>query len=714
MEVNQKVGSQNCRIMLPSSYTPLLVIASLFIATLASYTALDITSRISSASTRRARYLWLAGGAVAMGVGIWSMHFVGMLSFSLPIPLGYDLETTLFSLLIAVIVSFFTLNLMSAQSLSNRRLIVSGVLLGAGISAMHYLGMHAMQMHPAIQYDPFLVSISIAVAMAAATTALWLAYFLRARQGVRAQAWMIAAACVMGLAIAGMHYIGMAAAGFPEGAVCMAATEISTHWLALVTGITTLSILCLTLVLSMLNRRMEARTADYIESLKTVNQRLHHQATHDSLTGLPNRVLLFERVQHAIDAAHRSTRLFAVYFIDLDDFKGINDTQGHAAGDEVLKQITERLRAAVRKEDIVARLGGDEFVVMVEHLPDSEMAAHIAEKLFNCFQTDLYTSHGALRMSSSMGVAIYPQDGNNVDELLSHADAAMYEAKSTGRNSYHFFEHKMNEASLRAIEIQRALVAAVTDNQFYLEYQPKFSSTDNAILGAEALLRWRHPRLGNVSPAEFIPIAERSGQINAVGNWVLHEVCRQLQEWERAVRQAVRIAINLSQVQLRAASLVESIVSITQHYGITPQQVMFEITETAAMQNAQETMRTVERLQELGFELSIDDFGTGYSSLSYLQKFGVQEMKVDRSFIDSITATEKNRAIVAAIIRLAHSLNMKVVAEGVETPEQLAVLRQLNCDQTQGYLQARPMSGDDLINLVDATQQTAAIEPEEH
>lgn len=698
--------------MLSSSYNPSLVLASLFIATLASYTALDLSGRISSAAHQKRRGYWLAGGAASLGMGIWCMHFVGMLSFSLPIPLGYDMGITIFSLVIAVVVSYFTLLLMSVKRLSVKHLAVGGGLLGAGISSMHYMGMHALQMHPAIQYDPLLFAISVLVAMLAATAALWIAYRLRAERGGHRYVWHLAAAIVMGMAIAGMHYIGMAAAGFPDGSICMAAQDISTHWLALATGGTTFSILCITLVLSVLDRRMEARTEEYIASLQNVNEELQYQATHDALTGLPNRVLLFERIQHAIDAAHRGTNLFAIYFIDLDGFKAINDTLGHAAGDAVLKQFAMRLKQSVRKEDIVARLGGDEFVVMVEDIPDVDMAAHIAEKLFNCFHKDFALDYGNLQVTPSMGVALYPEDGQNVDELLSHADAAMYEAKTNGRNGYRFFEASMNEATLRAIEIQRALPAAITDKQFQLQYQPKFDGKTGEILGAEALLRWYHPQLGTVSPTEFIPIAERSGQIGRVGEWVLEEVCRQLRAWDNAGMKTIRIAINLSQVQLRAPRLVEEILGITKHYQISPHMLMFEITETAAMQNAEDTMHTVDRLQQAGFKLAIDDFGTGYSSLSYLQQFGVQQMKVDRSFIRDLTSTAKSRSIVAAIIRLAHSLDMEVVAEGVETSEQLELLQQLECDQTQGYLLARPMDGSSFIDLLNGGEQSRVCVPE--
>jgi diguanylate cyclase len=695
--------------MLQSTYSPLLVLASLFIASLASYTTLDLASRISSLRRRAHRIYWLTGGAVSMGFGIWCMHFVGMLSFSLPIPLGYDLGITAASLLIAILVSYFALHLVTQGDLSHARLAASGTVMGSGIAAMHYTGMAALKMMPSIQYNPAIFALSVIIAILASTAALWIASTLRFKSGGHAYRWRLGAALIMGLAITGMHYTGMAAANFPEGAVCITASGVSTNWLALTIMGATFSILTITLVLSLLDARLEIRTDAFIRSLENANEKLQHQATHDALTGLPNRLLLFERVQQAINAADGMDSRFAIYFIDLDGFKSINDALGHAVGDALLKTLAERLKQRVRKEDIVARLGGDEFVVMVESVPDVGMAVHIAEKLFECFNGDLIADHASMRISPSIGIALYPDDGVTVDDLLNHADAAMYEVKNSGRNSYRFFEAAMNTATTRAIEIQRGLPAAIRDGEFFLQYQPKFDCGSGQILGAEALLRWRHPQLGMISPAEFIPIAERSGHIIEVGQWVIEEVCRQLRAWEETGLKTMRIAVNLSQIQLRTPRVVEHILAITTRHGVAPAMLMFEITETVAMQNADETMRTIDLLQQAGFDLAIDDFGTGYSSLSYLQQFGVQQMKVDRTFINNLTNTPKGRSIVAAIIRLAHSLDMEVVAEGVETQAQLAMLQELNCDQTQGYLLARPMNGSDFIALLNKGTSQAAI-----
>jgi diguanylate cyclase len=690
--------------MLHPTYDLSLVVLALFVATLASYTTLNLADRISTLQVKAHRNYWLTGGAISMGLGIWCMHFVGMLSFSLPIPLGYDLALTAASLLIAVVVSYFALQLVTQKDLSAKRLAISGTLMGFGIAGMHYTGMAALKMYPAIQYRPTVFALSVAVAVVASTAALWIASTLRSGKIKNVILLRLGAALIMGCAIVGMHYTGMAAADFSENSICMSASGISTPWLALTVAGVTFSILTITLLLSVLDARLQVKTTAYVESLKSVNEKLQYQAMHDSLTGLPNRVLLFERIQHEIDSAERTQKHFAIYFIDLDGFKAINDSLGHSAGDAVLKELATRLKQTVRKEDIVARLGGDEFVVMVGSIPDAGMAGHIAEKLFECFKTDFIPDQASLRISPSIGIALFPLDGVTVDELVSHADAAMYDAKATGRNNYRFFESAMNTAMKRAIEIQRSFPSAMQQGEFFVLYQPKFDCSNDQILGAEALLRWKHPSFGLISPVEFIPIAERSGQIIALGQWVIEEVCRQLRSWRRAGLATSKIAINLSQIQLRSPTIVQEIIAVTGKYGISPSELIFEITETVAMQDAEATMTAIEHLQDAGFKLAIDDFGTGYSSLSYLQQFGVQQMKVDRSFINNLTTSEKGQSIVAAIINLAHSLNMEVVAEGVETKDQLAILKTLKCDQTQGYLLGRPMASADLAKLIQSGQ----------
>jgi diguanylate cyclase (GGDEF)-like protein len=692
--------------MLQGSYSLPLVLASLFIASIASYTTLDLAERIRVLRNLNHRVYWLAGGALSMGLGIWSMHFIGMLSFSLPIPLGYDTSITTLSLLIAVAIAYFALDIATRHQLSWSRNVLSGALLGLGISAMHYSGMAAMRMDPGISYTPWILALSVVIAMVAATAALRLAHCLRGRKGLTFWLYRPAAALVMGLAITGMHYTGMAAANFPLDSICRAARDVDNNWLALSVGGATFGILALTVVMSFLDARLESHTAHFIRRLK-------HQATHDALTGLANRKHLTERLQDAFAEHQARTERFALFFIDLDGFKAINDSFGHSTGDAVLKDVAQRLTAAVRRHDLVARFGGDEFVVLIEDVGSMEDVEQIGDKLIAAFGAEFELPDINMMLSPSIGISVYPDHGDSVDVLLGRADAAMYEVKASGRNHYRFYEEAMSASTIRKIKIQQGLVAAIREGQFYLLFQPKFDCRDGALVGAEALLRWRHPELGMVSPGEFIPIAEKSGHIIAVGNWVLEQVCVQLSMWEAQGDSQLQIAVNISPVQLRAPSLVDDILAITQRHRVDPASIMLEITESAAMHNAELTHATIEKLKAAGFMLAIDDFGTGYSSLSYLQEFGIHQLKVDRAFVNALNKADgKGHAVVSAIIGLAHALGLEVVAEGVETEAQLDVLKRLHCDQIQGFLLGTPMPSGELRRLAEERVAGTGTAPE--
>lgn len=678
------------------TYNSALVFLSIVVACFASYTALDLARRIGSLATARYRRFWLGGGAFALGVGIWSMHFIGMLAFAMPIPLGYDFLLTLLSLLIAIAVSLLVLHTVSGAHLSLGRLLVSGILMGMAIAMMHYTGMAAMRMEPGIHYIPWIFIASVLIAVVASFAALWIAFHLR-RDGQRHPSLrQFAAAVVMGLAIAGMHYTGMAAAVFAPNSICLSAAGMSTHWVA--AGVTggALAILTITLLLSILDARMESATGKLAHSLQRANEKLMHQATHDALTDLPNRALLVDRIQHAIHAARRSSHQCAVLFLDLDGFKTVNDSLGHTKGDLLLQGVAQRIRSALRDEDMMARAGGDEFVVLIEDMRLSNEAASICQKIIAAMDRHFDLAGTSVRITVSIGVAIFPSDGETVQSLLANADAAMYEAKQSGKNGYRYFESSMNASASRTLQIQVALREAIGSQQLHLNFQPKLSNDGRRLLGAEALLRWTHPELGAIPPAEFIPIAESAGLITPIGQWVLEAVCRQLCIWQEEGRPPIPIAINLSPQQFRQPDLAEYIFHLISGYGLTPRAFMLEITETVAMENAEKNILILRKLHAMGFDVAIDDFGTGYSSLSYLRQFQAQQLKIDMTFIRGLEqGTGEGKAIVAAIIALGHALNMDVVAEGVETPAQFALLNQMGCDQVQGYLFGRPVRADD-------------------
>ncbi|MFM0395592.1 putative bifunctional diguanylate cyclase/phosphodiesterase [Paraburkholderia phytofirmans] len=680
-----------------SSYNLWLVTISFVVATLASYTALDLTGRIFLLASARLRHVWRLGGAAALGVGIWSMHFIAMLAFSLPIPLGYDFATTAASLGLAIGASYLALFVTTRQRLTAGRLLAGGVLMGFGIAGMHYTGMAALQMAPGIHYQPGWFAASLAIAIGASTAALWMARALSnddARHVVRKR---LGAALVMGVAISGMHYTAMAAADFMPGAICGAAKGVNATWLATSVTLLTFAVLTVTLMLS----RFDARNAFLIGAVSRLNGQIVRLATLDTLTGLPNRSTLTDRMERAILSARRQRTLFAILFMDLDGFKTINDSLGHSIGDQVLTAFAQRLLQCVRETDTVARLGGDEFVVLAENLGSREDASALAEGVLERMRLGVWTDSQPLQVMPSIGIALYPHDGDTVETLLKHADAAMYEAKRAGRSTYRFFERSMNEAATRTLQIQNALHDALAAGHFSLHFQPKFHGSGNSLAGAEALIRLHHPQLGALTPLEFIPIAERSGQIVQIGYWVVRETCRQIRQWVSQGLPSMKVAINLSPRQLLQPNLVASMLEIVEAEGVACEQIMFEITETVAMQDAPKTIEMIREFQASGFEIAIDDFGTGYSSLAYLQRFRVKQLKIDRFFTNGLDAHgPEGSAIVSAIIALAHSLEMDVVAEGVETESQLDMLRTMMCDEMQGFLLGKPLSADDFANLL--------------
>lgn len=680
--------------MLASSYNPLLVLLSLFVAILASYTALDMAGRVVTAQGRAGSW-WLIGGASAMGLGIWSMHFVGMLALNLPIPVGYDVGITLTSLAIGIGASMFALWLVSRRELPWPRLAGGALLMGAGVAGMHYTGMAALRMNPGIQYNPARFALSIVIAVLASGVALWIAFRLR-RQARRVRALRAGSAVVMGVAIVGMHYVGMSAAAFPFGSVCGAAhTGASAEWLALVIIIVTLAVLAIALIISVLDMRMEARTALLANSLAAANKELAYLALHDNLTKLSNRVLLEDRLTQAIRTAEREKRRFALMFMDLDGFKAVNDVYGHHVGDLLLIDVAQRIGARVRQQDTVARVGGDEFVVLA-YVDDPEDAGTLADALLEVVREPFMAGGHELRVSTSIGIAIYPGDGGNQHDLLTNADAAMYHAKGLGRNAYSFFEPSMNADVHQQLQLVQDLRRAVERHELVLHYQPKFNAPNGPIMGVEALVRWQHPQRGLVPADEFIPLAEKTGLIVPLGAWVLDEACRQMAQWHREGRTGWTVAVNLSALQFGHVALIDTVRDTLARHALDPRSLTLEITESTAMRDVDASLQILQQLDAMGVRISIDDFGTGYSSLLYLKRLPASELKIDRGFVRDLAHDTEDAAIVSAIVALGQTLNLRIVAEGVETAEQQAFLTRLGCHSLQGYLLGRPMTAESL------------------
>ena len=442
--------------------------------------------------------------------------------------------------------------------------------------------------------------------------------------------------------------------------------------------------------------------------------RAERLALFDGLTGLPNRHLLADRASQAIDIARRSDEPLAVLFLDLDHFKNVNDTLGHRVGDSLLTQLAARLRGAVREQDTVARMGGDEFVLVLP-LTDIAGAAHLATKLMTLASAPFQVDGQELMVTPSMGIAMFPTDGDDFEALCKCADAAMYRAKRDGRNAYRFFTSEMQAQSARALQLENALRRALERQQLSLHYQPQFAlGEDDArcIIGAEALLRWHHPDLGWVSPAEFIPVAEASGLILPIGEWVLREALTQLRRWDAAGLPPLTMAVNLSAVQFRHDDLPELVGRVLDEVGMPAERLELELTEGAAMDNPSVAITVMNELHARGVQLSIDDFGTGYSSLAYLKKFRVGKLKIDQSFVRDLTEDAEDRAIVDAVIRMAAALGLQTLAEGVETEGQLAFLRHQGCQAVQGFLFSRPLTAQAFAEFVLAqVAATSAAAP---
>jgi diguanylate cyclase len=690
---------------LVGGYDAKLVILSIIVATLASYTALNLAGRVT-VSEGRASKMWLFGGAFSMGTGIWAMHFIGMLAFSLPIQIGYDIPITLLSLFIAMGVAGFALFLVSRPQVSVTNLFAGGTLMGLGISAMHYTGMHAIRMNPAIMYNLVLLAVSVLVAISASIVASWVAFKLREENSLLGHSKKMFSAVIMGLGITGMHYIGMAAAKFAGNSICLVQRGVDSYWLAITISLVTLCILSITLLLSVIDSHLASQTAGLTRSLRRANEQLHHLVLHDNLTRLPNRTLLEDRITQAISSAQGLGKLFAVMLLDLDRFKTINDSLGHHYGDKLLQAVAQRLTATLRAEDTVARIGGDEFVVLLKEIGEPQAAANIAQKLLTALSEPFYIEDQEQNMSSSIGISIYPNDGLDLRALMVNADGAMYHAKKMGRNNYQFFTREMTAVASARLELEKSLRRAMENREFELHYQPKVNVKSGAVTAMEALIRWRDPQKGLISPVEFIPLAEELGLIIPLGAWVLITACQQNKQWQAAGLPRIRVAVNLSAVQFRQKNLVEFISQVLQDTGLDASFLELEVTESVIMQNAEEATLVLEKLHGKGIHISIDDFGTGYSSLSYLKRFPLDTLKIDRSFVRDISSDPDDAAIVKSVIALAHSLRLGVIAEGVETEEQLAFLSALGCDEYQGYYRSRPVPAEEFAQLLRESDGT--------
>jgi len=950
---------------IPATYDYRLVTLSVIIAIFASYAALELAGRVTAARSY-ARVAWLLGGACAMGAGIWSMHYTGMLAYRLPIPVYYHIPTVALSLLAAIFASFIALFVVSRQQLTTFRVLIGSLLMGAGIATMHYTGMAAMRLSAMHHYHHGLWTLSGVLAVLVSLAALWFTFHFREEKSERLL--KIISSVIMGLAIPVMHYTGMAAVTFMP---MNTAPDLSEALDISVLGnsaviLATLVILGTVLLTSLVDRRFSAQArelamsehryellfesnpqptfvfelstlsflavneaavntygfqtdeflnlklpaldadqgvsemlatshtgipskaqhrrkdgtvfdvelslrkiswagrpaalllaADITERkrteqlelerrnfLETITQnqpledslnhlirllenqlpgsscailltkpgrfgqvtasslsreavtaleglrlediayalgssanareivfikdfigggpenglrewarqlglrscwsapvldpagvlvslilvffredhqpdlqdhsrlemardmasiaikhrrltdRLSYQAQHDALTGLPNRFLLEDRLQQAIAYTNRHDSQLAVLIIDLDGFKYINDTVGHQCGDQVLIEVSRRLRSITRRTDTLARIGGDEFCLVLSDLHKSSDSFQVAHTCLDILRKPLMIAEHEYSISASIGISCYPEHGAEPEQLQQNADTAMYHAKFNGKNGFQVFTPEINAHLHERLELMGDLRHALENGELHLVYQPQFIA-DGQLVGFEALLRWNHPKRGMILPDKFIPIAEETGLIVPVGNWVLNQACRQLAIWHRSGYPSLRVAVNVSTLQFERQDWMDTISEALKKNGVPPSCLELELTETVVMKNCERAASRLTELRALGVSSAIDDFGTGYSSLKYLQNLPIDTLKIDQSFIRNLDPSSDgqsgNGAIVQAIVTLAQQLGLRVVAEGVETDEELQVLRRLGCDFVQGYLFSRPM-----------------------
>ena len=672
------------------------------------YVLMDLAKRVRGID-RGIAHVWWVGGALASGTGLWAAHFLAMYARVLPIPIGYATPMTVVSWLCAVGAAGIALSIAMRRKLTTQRLLGGGLLVGVVLSIMHHTAMAAIEFAPGVVHDAGLTTAAAGASVLLASALLLALEALRRLAGWRSVGFQVAVALVVGAALGAMHWTSMLAVGVPLGAACTSALAIDGRYLSELTLVAVPLLLICTLTSSIAYGIADKRRTLLAGSLESVaarldvaNDELRLRAKLDPLTGLPNRLLFEDRLALALqraDLAKKSVRglreKLAVLFIDIDGFKPVNDSFGHAAGDEVIRQMAERIRDEARIGDTVSRVGSDQFLVLMEGAASSADCVAFAARIIEAAKRPFRLAERKISISVSVGIVVFPDHGEST-KLLAQADAAMQAAKRAGRGTYALFESHMHKDVADQLDLINDLRQAIELGQLELHYQPKIDGRRHVICGVEALLRWHHPVRGSVSPGLFIPIAERFGFINTVGAWVIEEACRQMATWNRGGLH-MRVAINLSVHQLREPDLVARIESALQRHGVRSSHLLCEITESVAMQDIAATQRTLDELGKIGVYLAIDDFGTGYSSLSYLRQLPARQLKIDRTFIADLDTSDDAKAVVDGVVRLAHALGLRVVAEGVETSSQRDILLSLGCDELQGYFFAHPMSAAKLL-----------------
>lgn len=761
------------------SHNYFLVILSYIIAAVSAYAAIELARRVNSMQ-RSTQNMWILAGGATLGLGIWSMHFIAMLAHASIGPVTYSIPIVLLSVIIAMGGCILGFSIVSRYRTKNG-LISAGILMGMSIASMHYVGMSAMQ-GVSISYNPFLLVASITIAIVASLAALWIGFFSKyAKQKMNLELKVVFS-LLMGVAIFGMHYVGMMGSTFVfQNIADRPALGVEPSLLAwLVTAITIIlfAVFFISLILDRHLRKRDLVQATILDSTtdavvtttkdgiiqyanpafhrlfdkseetffqdyhsclsikqpfyegrqieiddrtievksyplqgetmdqllwflrditetKASQQMIAHMAYHDPLTDLPNRHMLERILEDHIQVGDP----VACLYIDIDRWRFLSDMLGHNGTDQLMLQLADRLSNTIHPDDILTRVGSSEFIILLFD-KRSTLAKQKAEKCVKAISAPFHIDGTTLVLTMNAGISHYPTDTMSAEELVLYARLAVHESKRTGKNQIKEFEDESKHEILRTVEIEKALTKAMDRNEFSLVYQPKVSLTHNRLEGVEALLRWKHPELGDVPPTDFIPIAENTGLIHQIGNWVLRESCQAWVNWSKSGAKPFSLSVNVSPLQFAREDFVETLQTILDETGMDPLFLELEVTESSMLSYEASTREKLAQLHQFGILISLDDFGTGYSSFSQLRELPVQVLKIDRSFIVNLFTDRNQEAIVRSMIQLGHNLGMKVLMEGVETSDQLEWLLNEQCDYVQGYYFSRPLLEKDVLKHV--------------
>ncbi|THV15671.1 putative bifunctional diguanylate cyclase/phosphodiesterase [Rhizobium rhizophilum] len=670
-------------------HDPVSLVAAVLVCVLGSFLTMRLFSRMRN--TRGAtRASWTALTAIIGGSAIWTTHFVAMMGYEADVLAGYEPTATMLSLVLAIMVTGTGLSIAAATQRSPL-IEAGGAVVGAGIASMHYVGMSGYQVQGYLEWNSAYVAASLVAAglfgaLATSRVARPVTRFCRYGGGL-----------ALVLAIASTHFIGMTALTVvPDAVASMPANMLPESVMTVVLMFVTLLILAIGAMTYVIDR----------QSNKSAVERYRQLSLHDALTGLPNRVAFLERFGHLMQTPTARHERIYLFSFDLDRFKEINDVHGHAAGDTVLRVAADRMTRNLRSGEFVARIGGDEFIAVSARIFTTTEAENFARGIIAELNAPIEWQGVTLTVGTSIGVTVFPDAAEDVDDLLAQADIAMYRAKAAGSNNICFYDQSMDLAARERSALAMDMRTGLQRGEFQLYFQKQNNTQSGAVIGFEVLLRWRHPRRGMVSPVEFIPIAERTGFIMELGDWVLRQACVEAVKW----RNPLKIAVNVAPKQLANANLPQRVREILAETGLDPARLELEITESGIIADQQHALSIIRQLKAIGVKIAMDDYGTGYSSLSTLQLFPFDKIKIDRGFIDSVAENRQSAAIVRSTLILAQSLDIPVLAEGVENAEHLRFLQDEGCEQVQGYFYGRPQPLSAFQDIVNPP--AAAAEPD--